>query len=892
MGQNLTVENDTDLAANGYIADMDGQILKGWEVSLKPKEKFTHNGNEYRGLEAGERYKMLIRVSQKNSEEKEWTQIFFAFEANHLTLKVSKLIDLKELRILEIEYLLDKILPGVCIEDRHFHTKTYPRCFVANELVSYMILHKIAKDAKDAAEKGQVLVQCRVFEHVVDLSHTFENKYLFFRLRETHKLLEGRMKHLEEDPYSSTPRKKVFRFMATHSRKEDARKIEGWLEKRSDKLGLWKKRYFRYLEDKEEGGFLAYFESMASTTVKGKVPVEQIDTVEYYERGRHGRAFAIRLSGDQKTKNRDFILRAPTPEIANAWLESLKPFQTTLTNHDVVERSALVLVFNEKMARSFAKLLTEKEVAKGMWVCRRGEKCETFYLLKEGKLGIYIKSRKENATNSSSREQESFYGSMNPISFFGENVFITDKNRMPMHKTSIRALEKSKILCLSPKDKEAFLKQYSEVKGQLHVLLQSGIDKRISQVSFLADLKPSDLVKLKLGLHYTHLRPGQVLFYEGDPGMEFFIVYAGELKIVHFDAKTGEEIVLKKVNKAECFGEISLMLPGIPRTATVIANTPTLLLSLHRETFHSFLKITNLDISVIMRERIVNTFKKFHIPFFEAIPQKHFHQLALECKVESFGPEEVIFQEGDPGNKFYIISFGEVAVNVDKKRVALLKQGSYFGEIALVVEDTPRTATCITTRQTVLLSMSKDSFRGFFADRPEALADVELKIAQKKCQIRSIIYHPKGIELFTKFLEEQYAEESIEFWHEVRAYRKWAQTLEASDYPPDLKRVQDRAQELVEKYIREGSKRQVNISSVMAKAVIEEVEAGKATASTFAETEGEVITLLSRDKLGNFKQSAEFRKLMQTVGGYEVAASTRAKGGRKRGGSQVQMQVA
>mmetsp|Transcript_18629 Transcript_18629/g.35165 ORF Transcript_18629/g.35165 Transcript_18629/m.35165 type:complete len:80 (-) Transcript_18629:636-875(-) len=48
---------------------------------------------------------------------------------------------------------------------------------------------------------------------------------------------------------------------------------------------------------------------------------------------------------------------------------------------------------------------------------------------------------------------------------------------------------------------------------------------------------------------------------------------------------------------------------------------------------------------------------------------------------------------------------------------------------------------------------------------------------------------------------------------------------------------------------------------------------------------------MSRDKLGRFKQSKEFEELMQQVGGYEVNARLRFKGGKKRGGSRIELKI-
>mmetsp|Transcript_29159 Transcript_29159/g.49450 ORF Transcript_29159/g.49450 Transcript_29159/m.49450 type:complete len:778 (+) Transcript_29159:66-2399(+) len=752
-------------------------------------------------------------------------------------------------------------------------------------------------------------------------SYCQQNKYLFFRLRESHKMLEGRMQALEQDNFAASPR---YRFHPRLGRKQDANKgIEGWLEKKS-KLGLWQRRYFRFLTSEETklGAHLAYFDGVTSLDPKGIIPADGIHMVEHYERSKQNRTFTIKIVQDHSHSGRElYLLRANSPEICNRWLNALKPYAKSLSQADVVERSALSFVMSAETMVKLSKLLKEVKYAKGDWICKRGERTTNFFLLKNGKMGMYIPARytTEAARNAANQEAvpDIFYCAMTPVSFLGvESFFNAESKRSsaltstspssassssattpaadivvgPIQKISCLAMEDSTMLKLGSEDIKLFMKEYNqEIKGKLYALLNSGIDKRISQVPFLKDIKPADMAKLKLGLHYRRLNEGQVLFYEGEAGSDFFIVYSGEMKIVHYDAKKDREIHLKTVRKADCFGEIALMLPGVPRTATVIATAPTLLLSLHNETFHSFLDIAKLDIQVVMRERIVNTFKKFHIPFFEAIPEESFHELAMKCKVETFEANEVIFKEGDDGDRFYIISFGKVSVRVDKKHVANLKQGNYFGEVALVVEDTPRTATCVTLAQTVLLSMSKDSFRGFFADRPEALADVELKIAGKKCQIRSIMYHPKGVELFTAFLEKHYAEESIEFWHEVRAFRKWVFSLDSSK-GENKDMIQKRAQDLVEKYIREGGSRQVNISSQMAKAVLQEVKDNKTSANTFVQAEGEVVTLLSRDKLGSFKQSQEFKKLMNTVGGYEISAHTKAKG-RARGGSRVNIDL-
>jgi CRP/FNR family cyclic AMP-dependent transcriptional regulator len=57
-----------------------------------------------------------------------------------------------------------------------------------------------------------------------------------------------------------------------------------------------------------------------------------------------------------------------------------------------------------------------------------------------------------------------------------------------------------------------------------------------------------------------------------------------------------------------------------------------------------------------------------------------------------FRPGEVIFSEGDKGDKMYVIRNGEVEVERDGKIVETLSTGGIFGEMALI-DGSPRAAT-------------------------------------------------------------------------------------------------------------------------------------------------------------------------------------------------------
>jgi CRP/FNR family transcriptional regulator, cyclic AMP receptor protein len=57
-----------------------------------------------------------------------------------------------------------------------------------------------------------------------------------------------------------------------------------------------------------------------------------------------------------------------------------------------------------------------------------------------------------------------------------------------------------------------------------------------------------------------------------------------------------------------------------------------------------------------------------------------------------FEPGEVIFSEGDKGDKMYVVRSGEIEVERDGKIVETLSGGGIFGEMALI-DGSPRAAT-------------------------------------------------------------------------------------------------------------------------------------------------------------------------------------------------------
>lgn len=91
----------------------------------------------------------------------------------------------------------------------------------------------------------------------------------------------------------------------------------------------------------------------------------------------------------------------------------------------------------------------------------------------------------------------------------------------------------------------------------------------------------------------------------------------------------------------------------------------------------------------------------------------------------------IVFQEGDTADNFYIILSGSVEVYVEKTKKVLntMEAGSFFGELALLLND-KRTASIRTLEPTELFMISKKSFERLLKSQPE-LASMIIEESKK-----------------------------------------------------------------------------------------------------------------------------------------------------------------
>lgn len=122
------------------------------------------------------------------------------------------------------------------------------------------------------------------------------------------------------------------------------------------------------------------------------------------------------------------------------------------------------------------------------------------------------------------------------------------------------------------------------------------------------------------------------------------------------------------------------------------------------------------------------------IPMFQKVEQSKLKLLAFTSERLVFQPDQVICEQGEPGDSMYVIVDGEADVIVNLPNgpltVATLKKNSFFGEIAILC-DVPRTATVKATSTLTTLRITTDLFYRLVSEFPQMTIEIMREIAAR-----------------------------------------------------------------------------------------------------------------------------------------------------------------
>lgn len=130
-----------------------------------------------------------------------------------------------------------------------------------------------------------------------------------------------------------------------------------------------------------------------------------------------------------------------------------------------------------------------------------------------------------------------------------------------------------------------------------------------------------------------------------------------------------------------------------------------------------------LELSISLKKEAIEK-----IPLFHGQNDIFLEEIALHLKPAIYTPGDYIFREGDEGFEVYFIIRGELEVlsGKEEKLISVLREGDFFGEIALFHE-VPRTASVKAVSYCDLYTLAKKRFDFVLSKYP----DIQRQIKEK-----------------------------------------------------------------------------------------------------------------------------------------------------------------
>ncbi|CAJ1338704.1 unnamed protein product [Effrenium voratum] len=348
------------------------------------------------------------------------------------------------------------------------------------------------------------------------------------------------------------------------------------------------------------------------------------------------------------------------------------------------------------------------EFQPGDTIIQQGNSGDAFYVVRSGEASVHVN------TNAGREQVASLKGG----DYFGENALLRDEPRTATIIATTRLLafriRRDKFQELGLNLKLQFANRKA-VGGGMKMPSKSKpptpkspddielITTALQSNENLATMTTLDSARLQSFIEVMwkeEVQAGERIIVEGDLQADYFYVVAsGEFQIlVDADASAEDSLnqtdkVVNRVAPGGSFGELALLY-FVPRAATVVAATEATVWVIDRGNFKNILmKVSDSKIKEYVRYLD-------QVSILDALLAEEKRQVANALVEMHFAIDDLIIQQGEPGNMFYIMYEGEVDIIKDSAVVATLdarsKSGTvhFFGEKALLENDV-RTATVI-----------------------------------------------------------------------------------------------------------------------------------------------------------------------------------------------------
>lgn len=271
-------------------------------------------------------------------------------------------------------------------------------------------------------------------------------------------------------------------------------------------------------------------------------------------------------------------------------------------------------------------------------------------------------------------------------------------------------------------------------------------EQLLGRIPFFEDLNEKLVSKVVDQAFLLQFLPGQLICRQGDYEDTFYVILAGEVEVsaqTHYDTT----IVLGTIPQGDFFGEMG-PISGHPRTANITAVTKTVVLQLPKTLFLQVLRSSPAIKSRIDRKYIERSLRTHlrQVSLFSSLSEEVLEKLSEKVELISFDKDDVIIRQGDEGDCLYLVRGGFVKVSAgpleDEKILTYLREGSYFGEMALIGEE-KRTANVVAMTDVEAVRIDKADFQEIMEQYPEVGEQARQTVADREKKSEEVKKDPR-----------------------------------------------------------------------------------------------------------------------------------------------------
>lgn len=266
----------------------------------------------------------------------------------------------------------------------------------------------------------------------------------------------------------------------------------------------------------------------------------------------------------------------------------------------------------------------------------------------------------------------------------------------------------------------------------------------LQQLPCFSGIPEEEIVPLVPLMTLRAFSPEQRILAEGEEGHHLYFLLQGQVRVTTVD-RAGRSVLLAILERGDFFGEGSLF-TGRPRSATVQALTPCLTLQVSREAL-----IRHLDQSPTLRAALHQAHEErqmvtalSRVPLFTPLSRQERQAIAACLTPRSYTRHEAVIREGEPDRSLFLIAWGQAIVTQHygterEQALAVLADGDFFGEMALVLRQ-PRSATVWALTRLEVLELSEAVFRSLLEKQPalcQAIEEIVRKRLQRTLELQS-----------------------------------------------------------------------------------------------------------------------------------------------------------